>query len=68
LHTIIGVGNTFVDTFLEWIEETAEQLHPVKCRSKDQMLICSDSVKNAMKDNEKWFKISSRHALEDDDI
>jgi hypothetical protein len=28
LHTIIGVGNTFVDTFLEWIEETAEQLHP----------------------------------------
>jgi hypothetical protein len=28
LHIIIGVGNTVVDAFLEWIKERVEQLHP----------------------------------------
>ncbi len=39
LHIIIGVGNAFVDAFLEWIEERVEQLHPDEIAARNRCLL-----------------------------
>jgi len=54
LHIVIGVGNTFVDAFLEWVEERIEQLHPDEVAARNKSLFAQIQFDNAKKDHENW--------------
>jgi hypothetical protein len=54
LHIIIGVGNAFVDAFLEWIEERVEQLHPDEIGARNRCLYAQIQFENAQEAHDKW--------------
>jgi hypothetical protein len=54
LHIIIGVGNAFVDAFLEWIEERVEQLHPDEISARNRCLYAQIQFENAQEAHDKW--------------
>ncbi len=41
LHTIIGMGNTLVEAFLEWIEERVELLQPAEIEARNRVILAS---------------------------
>jgi hypothetical protein len=56
VHIIIGVGNTFVDSFLEWIEERLDQLHPDKVLARNKSMFAQIQYDTALEENEKWLE------------
>lgn len=56
LHIVIGVGNSLVDAFLEWIEERVEQLQPEEVLARNKCLYAQIQFENAKKDRENWMQ------------
>jgi hypothetical protein len=56
LHIIIGMGNTFIDAILEWIEERIEQLDVSQIQARNGLIYATTQHDLALTDYESWLE------------
>ena len=56
LHILIGMGNSLVDCFLEWVEERVEKLLPVEVEARNRVLYATVQYSNIQSEYERWLE------------
>jgi hypothetical protein len=56
LHILIGMGNSLVDCFLEWVEERVEKLLPVEVEARNRVLYATVQYSNIQSEYKRWLE------------
>ncbi len=56
LHIIIGMGNSLISSFLEWVEERVEKLLPNEVEARNRVLYATLQLSSANTDYESWLQ------------